>query len=57
MNLDLLQGVDLGVYSESIIYPQEIGQGVGNEGYIRKLIHALSLVRRLQSYIVTCEYI
>ena len=32
-------------------------RGVGNEGYIRTLPHVLSLVLRLQSYIVTCVYL
>ena len=31
--------------------------GNRNEGYIRTLIHVLSLVLRLQSYIVTCVYL
>ena len=36
---------------------QGVTPGVGIEGYIRTLIHVLSSVLRLQSYIVTCVYL
>ena len=51
------QGVYPGVTSDSSSDSGGVTQGVGNEGYIRTLPHVLSLVLRLQSYIVTCVYL
>jgi len=46
-----------GVTSDSSSDSKGVTQGVGDEGYIRTLPHVLSLVLRLQSYIVTCVYL
>jgi hypothetical protein len=51
------QGVYPGVASDSSSDSRGATQGVGSEGYIRTLPHVLSLVLRLQSYIVTCVYL